>query len=277
MPTLETRAEVGLVRPASRPRFPGPAKGVATHYNGPAMGMAGKPHEECQARWRGIQRFHMGRNHPNPQPNGRHWQDGAYTAAVCHHGIVMEGRGKDVRTAANGTNQANNTYYAVFFMVGGDEEPSPEMLRAAEWYASEHLSLSTWANHGDFRPTSCAGRVADHIDSNGRLTVPTGTATAPESEPEPSRESTWTEALVKNLPTRRRRTNLSIASNWDRRVQGLLVANGHAPDNTIDSRGRVDGKFGPGTDAAVRAFQRGASIGVDGIVGPVTWTKLLGR
>lgn len=38
----------------------------------------------------------------------------------------------------------------------------------------------------------------------------------------------------------------------------------------------VDGVFGPCTLAAVRAFQRGRRIKVDGIVGKVTWAHLLG-
>lgn len=37
----------------------------------------------------------------------------------------------------------------------------------------------------------------------------------------------------------------------------------------------VDGIFGPKTEAAVKDFQRKAKIGVDGIVGPVTWTHLI--
>src|SRR5258705_5964553 len=36
----------------------------------------------------------------------------------------------------------------------------------------------------------------------------------------------------------------------------------------------IDGIFGPATEAAVTEFQNEASLAVDGIVGPDTWTAL---
>ncbi len=50
-------------------------------------------------------------------------------------------------------------------------------------------------------------------------------------------------------------------------VQYLVTAHGHSTN--------VDGIFGPNTKAAVEAFQSSQGLGVDGIVGPQTWPKLI--
>src|SRR5215213_4460337 len=50
-------------------------------------------------------------------------------------------------------------------------------------------------------------------------------------------------------------------------LQYLLRANGRSVT--------VDGIFGPNTEAAVKAFQQSKGLGVDGIVGPQTWPRLV--
>ncbi len=52
-----------------------------------------------------------------------------------------------------------------------------------------------------------------------------------------------------------------------RSLQDLLRARNHPVG--------VDGIFGPLTEAAVKAFQQGNGLSADGIVGPLTWPKLV--
>jgi peptidoglycan hydrolase-like protein with peptidoglycan-binding domain len=52
-----------------------------------------------------------------------------------------------------------------------------------------------------------------------------------------------------------------------RRVQGLATALGEPC--------AIDGAFGPGTAAAVKAYQHNHAVADDGIVGPATWSALI--
>ncbi len=54
---------------------------------------------------------------------------------------------------------------------------------------------------------------------------------------------------------------------WVGKLQRLLVERGLDP-------GPIDGVFGAKTEDAVKDFQGGASLGVDGVVGPGTWHAL---
>lgn len=83
--------------------------------------------------------------------------------------------------------------------------------------------------------------------------------------PKPSTgTSDWTQELIMSLPTLRRGADGSTV----KRLQGLLHAAGQR-----DSA--IDGDFGSGTERAVKDFQRAKNIGVDGIVGRQTWTRLI--
>lgn len=74
----------------------------------------------------------------------------------------------------------------------------------------------------------------------------------------------WTEEIMTELPIVRQGDEGGAV----RTVQGNLVARYKAV--------KIDGAFGPQTDAAVRQVQDAAHIIVDGIVGPQTWPVLLG-
>lgn len=70
-----------------------------------------------------------------------------------------------------------------------------------------------------------------------------------------------------NLPT------LKKGSNGDtvKALQILLIGYGYPC-----GKYGVDGSFGSATESAVKSYQQYENLGVDGIVGPMTWAKLLG-
>jgi hypothetical protein len=245
--TFQRRSEVGLRAPLSRPRIPGPIRGTAAHWNGPAMGLAGKPHSACQAAWRGIQSFHM---------NANGWHDVAYSLAVCHHNIVMEGRGVGVRTAANGTNVANDTWYAIFFMVGGNEEPSKGMLTAAEYGARVILGASRWSRHSDHKSTTCAGTVNKHI-RDGKLVGASADSSPPPAPEEPDMSQygpeNWDKADKQEFArlVDARLNNAQVKNSdpernfawFQRRIERLTTAtlqNVNALARVIEAQGEVD-------------------------------------
>lgn len=76
--------------------------------------------------------------------------------------------------------------------------------------------------------------------------------------------ATWTEDIVKQLPTLKRGSRGEHVET----LQGLLQARSH-PEV------KIDGDFGPITETAVKAVQKWGGTTADGIVGPKTWPVLL--
>lgn len=58
--------------------------------------------------------------------------------------------------------------------------------------------------------------------------------------------------------------------DWVYYLQQLLGQAGYDPNG-------VDGDFGPGTLAALQAFQQDYGLTVDGVAGPATWAALTGE
>lgn len=110
----------------------------------------------------------------------------------------------------------------------------------------EAVDSSPWGTHG----------VAEYLAAHPAPEPSTGTTTGGDD-------------IMANLPTLGKGAGMHNPAGNDhvRIVQATVNLHGH---NLT-----VDGKFGDQTDAVVREFQAAQAIASDGIVGPVTWGKLL--
>jgi lysozyme len=87
----------------------------------------------------------------------------------------------------------------------------------------------------------------------------------------------WTEQLMANLPTLQLGSKDAPGQTWHvRRAQALVAGVGRW--NSLGSVTAIndDGVFGATTKAAVTAVQRHFGLAQDGVVGPGTWSALIG-
>ncbi|KDN85647.1 hypothetical protein KCH_25560 [Kitasatospora cheerisanensis KCTC 2395] len=155
---LITRDQWGA-RPPKSPFTPiSGTRGVKIHYEGtavPSSLAAPDQHSRCAARMRDLQASHQANEKEK-------YIDLAYSAVVCPHGAVFEGRGPGHLQAANGPN-LNSAHYSVCAMVGdeGLTEPTTAQLNglrdAIEWLRSAGGAGSEIKGHRDGYATSCPG------------------------------------------------------------------------------------------------------------------------
>ena len=133
---------------------PGEVRGVAVHYTGMNADEQ-RSHRNCPARVRAIQRYHM---------DEKGWLDIAYNHLFCRHGFVFVGRGFGARSAANGTAESNDHYFAVCFLGDdsvGRADVTPEARRALQQLIREYRRRYPAARdvrpHSDFYATACPG------------------------------------------------------------------------------------------------------------------------
>jgi hypothetical protein len=124
---------------------------VTSHWGGPGFPGDDWPHQSCYSKVRGWQNFHM-------DSNG--WADLAYNAVACQHRFVFEGRGRGVRSAANGTTAGNSGAYAICYL-GGVGDPFDEDAKAAMKAGGNWLTFagSNRNGHRDWKATACPGDV----------------------------------------------------------------------------------------------------------------------
>lgn len=243
-----TRAQAGLRPPKSVTRNITPSRGgAAVHYGGPASRI--RSHADCVRIWRGWQTFHM---------NSRGWADIAYTGGFCDHGYAFAGRGHGVRTAAQGTNDGNQRFHAYVWLGGEGETPTQLALKALDWWIAEGRRVGgngmEVVEHKRFHQTACPGpKLTQQAQSRNRKHVPYAHEVKPTPPPGPA-PAPKPSGYRYPLPAGRPVFSQGARGDKVKAVQERLHI-------------KADGSWGPGTQHAFLAFQRGAKIRADGVYG----------
>lgn len=140
--------------------------GTAVHWTGSSATLIknclAAGHSQCHAEIRTIEQYQL---------NSTEYDYCAieYNYVVCAHGHVIVGRGKHLRTGANGTTDANTHYGATLMLMGTGETPNDKMLHALR--ASGMLLAPNhpvrFRPHSDFVSTACPGNVLRKWIANG--------------------------------------------------------------------------------------------------------------
>ncbi|MDX2817493.1 LysM peptidoglycan-binding domain-containing protein [Streptomyces sp. PA03-5A] len=193
-------------------------RGVKIHYLG--VPYTSRTHSLCDDMVRAVRAEHLA----NVKEN---YVDIAYTALVCEHGSVFEGRGTHKRPGANGNATLNSQDYAVCALLGskGMTVPTDPMLNglvdAIEWLRRSGDAGLWLGGHKDGYPTECPGDALYAWVKRG-APRPEG-ATLP---PPPANSYT----------VRDNDTLSAIARRLDLAWQDLATVNGLRPPYTIHPR-----------------------------------------
>lgn len=235
---IESAATVGI--PSSIGSAGSPRTGVTVHYIG-ASSVPRNAHADCRSRVRGWHNYHK---------NTNKWAGIGYNFLICHHGIVMTGRGLN-RVGAHNTT-ANSTYQGVCFMIGGSQEPTAAQLKGFRdlltWMKARGVNTANVRGHRDHISTSCPGgplynRVrSKNWGAGGSVT------------PAPGGGSGGGSSSGKGMNSVRSFTYQQNAVNKD----------GYTPKLVVDNL------FGPKTDAGVKWYQKRLGVTADGLWGKNT-------
>lgn len=247
--------------------------GLVVHYTGAPTSYLGLSRAATARALRSIRSYHVGT---------RGWADIGYSVAIDGAGRVWDLRGITRVPAAHASSshpRENWHRSAVLLLLGVDEKPPPEMVEAFRHFRTRRW-LDRWPGADDLlghrdvsgASTSCPGDPVAAVVADGALL---GSGSGGSAGDDPGAGSTWTEDIVRQLPT---------VSRGDRgehvaTSMGLLDRRGYTPANSRKRNGQWDGIAGEGWEEATREFQaehdvrnsvRADGTG-DGIFGEGTW------
>jgi len=239
----------------------GGLKGMAVHWPGQAT--TPNDHSLCDDLVRGEQANQM---------NSRGYRDIAYNALICKHGYVYEGRWFNDQSGSNGTTAANQTYFAVSFLVG-EQEKAPDVMWAAfrdiRALVLQHAKQATDVQpHSHFVADQCPGDYL-RADIAAKKYVPPTPAPAPAPVKPSVSLSKLIVAAKKDPPA---------PQGYAYYKAGTLIVEKALLAEKLLASTYVDGSFGTKTVAAYAAWQRHlgySGSAADGIPG-ATSLKALG-
>lgn len=214
--------------------------GIAVHWGGEALAI--RSHSDCIKAWRAWQRHHM---------DVKGWADIAYSWGICDHGYVLTGRGWGVRTAANGTNDANTRYLAICWIGGEGETPSIPALAAFDdmitYCRSRGAGLEV-KPHRALTSTDCPGNILAEFARSRN-----GVASAAPAFPLPSG---W------------------YFGPQEGPKESVSGYHGHREDLRVwQAKAGIsaDGLYGPSTRNSALKIQTKHGLVRDGLIGAETW------
>ena len=241
-----TRAQLGLLPPRSISTRIKPTH-LTAHWTGPSPNL--RSEAQAASIWRGFQRYHLSKG----------WADIAYNWGITPGGTILEGRGYNRRSAANGTNTGNSNSYAACYL-GGEGDPLTDAAKHAFRDIAARAGVPLDRVHNQWKSTACPGAALTQWVVHEHAAIA-------QTPPPPPADIDW--AALRRLAATALRAPLGDQPTIKAGSPALRIALLQQVLNLITGTNlAVDGKWGPATETAVRNFQKFFALVDDGIFGP---------
>lgn len=231
--TLESQATVGISPTGSSANT---THGVVIHHPGASTLTLGN-HETCRSQVRNWDAQHRRQG----------WSGLGYNFALCHHGVLMTGRG--LRRQGAHAPGANTTHIGLLVMVANNKRMTRDqrqgLIDSLMWLETQGVNSGNTSPHSQWIATTCPGDLLRQDIRDGVWRVDDGSSTPAPSNPAPVSGGMTS---VRSVEYQQKAVN----------------AAGYSPALTVDNT------WGPKTEAGVKWYQRKLGVTADGKWGSAT-------